>query len=1002
MSELKDDLLALRLAAQSMPSPEIIRSVLKLIANGDPYDKLFFETLDDPSWLPVLDHCGYFSNLPGLQSMPDGRKYYPFHLPFFGLTRLAAKAPHAVASILSKLELPENPTVGDQILRCVASIREPTCIPVLHPLLVQLGANPSRSSWIWIHELLKYWIEIKAYSDVLVVLNSYLQASANSISERSPASDEWMLQQVDGEALNLLTPLYPQQITAIVFNALMRYAEQGKTKIRRDKNPKESVEENDLGADYMSSFAVEDFKIQARHQSFEVILAHRLYLASEHIFRDGNAEKVEMLDQLLRSNAWELFSRLRWQLYVDFPEFSLSRARKDVLEQIPHLNRIEFEHYHEFARLLHEFSTRNKNEFLTKDEVTRFFDSILSGPIDKSGERIKDAYKENFQRKQLWPISVLLNNNQAEVFRNLSGDKKTSLNSYQPIRMAHGDAHFIQHVPPRESEKIGEMTNEQLWKELNDWSSKGKNPDQKSWWVQEDYGAFAKKFAELIESDPSRFLPETKWWENLKRPEPLFEPLSRAIERIQRKPNDQKRDFNAVLPTSNDWMNWFGLSKWIISQSSIIQKSKENSENATVDRYGRGDWYWPRTVVSNFLTAAIQSDLDEVTPFIVDAGRLLRDLAEAEDSGLHGLENNLMEEWLTTAINTVRGHAVEGILKLALRQKNTEKEIEPWIFEFICSRLNLLDESPAIFALVGANLRFCVYLFGERLKQSQNILFPQNRPEHERAAIVAHFCFDHPMTGILETFPDFLRRALVILEAVVAEKDSVQEKDKPRDFALQVGVHICFYSWNNALSNTDSEKLLDRFFAIARAETRASVIRQIAWIFERTERDQSTDESKSIYQRVICLWERRYGQIVEAIDIGKAPLEKYETELASFLNWIVCECFAFEWRFKYAMQAIGMLKKMPDVFHLLDKLQEWNESAPERNKQSLQILVAILSRPNDQLRWQIQFKKLAPLLIRGMDGDSEAQRYAKKCQDLLLKMGLFDFLDLSAVTESMK
>ncbi len=357
-----------------------------------------------------------------------------------------------------------------------------------------------------------------------------------------------------------------------------------------------------------------------------------------------------------------------------------------------------------------------------------------------------------------------------------------------------------------------------------------------------------------MENKPHRFLPETKWWKNLKRPEPLFEPLIRATERFQKKPSGQKKDFNAKLPTANDWMNWFGLSKWIVLQSRIAHSKKGSSENATEDRYGRGDWYWPRIVVANFLTATIQCDLDEVTPFIEDAGQLLKELAEAEDSGLQGLENNLMEEWLTTAINTVRGHAVEGILKLALRQKNTEQEIQPWIFDFICSRLNLPDESPAIFALVGANLRLCVYLFGERLKNSSKILFPQNRPVNERAAIVAHFCFDHPMTGILETFPDFLVRTLAVLEAVVAETDSVNGKKKPRDFALQVGVHICFYNWNGALSGADSEKALDRFFAVARAETRASVIRQIAWIFEKTESDQSKDDSKSIYQRVMRLW----------------------------------------------------------------------------------------------------------------------------------------------------
>src|ERR1039457_6718441 len=122
MSNLHDQLSVLKAAATLMPPPDKIAAILDQISTGDPFDRLFFESIDDPSWLPILDRCGYFSNLPSIKTMSDGKQYYPYHLPLFGLARLAVKAPQAVTSILSKLELPENPTVGDQVLRCVASI----------------------------------------------------------------------------------------------------------------------------------------------------------------------------------------------------------------------------------------------------------------------------------------------------------------------------------------------------------------------------------------------------------------------------------------------------------------------------------------------------------------------------------------------------------------------------------------------------------------------------------------------------------------------------------------------------------------------------------------------------------------------------------------------------------------------------------------------------------------------------------------------------------------
>lgn len=52
---------------------------------------------------------------------------------------------------------------------------------------------------------------------------------------------------------------------------------------------------------------------------------------------------------------------------------------------------------------------------------------------------------------------------------------------------------------------------------------------------------------------------------------------------------------------------------------------------------------------------------------------------------------NSFNDWLRTAINSIRGHAIEALLNLALRQKNAGKEIEPWIFELIRTRLELAN-----------------------------------------------------------------------------------------------------------------------------------------------------------------------------------------------------------------------------------------------------------------------------------------------------------------------
>ncbi len=81
----------------------------------------------------------------------------------------------------------------------------------------------------------------------------------------------------------------------------------------------------------------------------------RLFLAAQQIYLQGDPAAIDRLDRLLRSNPWQLFRRLRWQLYADFPSLTLNRARADALQRIPYLNEIDYSrgsHDYEFAQLL--------------------------------------------------------------------------------------------------------------------------------------------------------------------------------------------------------------------------------------------------------------------------------------------------------------------------------------------------------------------------------------------------------------------------------------------------------------------------------------------------------------------------------------------------------------------------------------------------------------------------------------------------------------------------
>ena len=430
-------------------------------------------------------------------------------MPFVVLTRLARTAPRAVTDILKTLHLPDNPYVGDQVLQCMAKIRDPACIKQLGPLIAQLSENPARTSWLWIEELFKSWLDLGVFEEVFALTQGCLnRAIDSSVNQFASDSNVWLVKQVDEKFLANLALQRPFEVVTVLFYALCSWADQE----RRKHN------ESELSDDAPFAYWQEDFKTPPpAYRGVEATLAVRLFSAAEQIYRKGDPPAIDELDKLLSSHPWQLFRRLRWQLYADFPALSLHRARVEVLTRMPFLNEIDYSrgsHDYEFAQLLTSHVKQHGSAFLSPEEVAEFATTVLKGPTRKDGKPVED-YREVFCRKQLWPIASLLQGEQLVVYRAFAEDSNgMDIRSYKPFHSGGVVGREVVSAFPPEADKLGSMEAKTLWNFLNTWQPTI-NYAQPGRWVAEDIVALGTRFAELAEQRSDQFRPETKWWKNI-------------------------------------------------------------------------------------------------------------------------------------------------------------------------------------------------------------------------------------------------------------------------------------------------------------------------------------------------------------------------------------------------------------------------------------------------------------------------------------------------------
>lgn len=980
---LIDNLRWLKTAAHSFSETTDVPKCFALVREGNPYDQMFFGELSDPQWLPALSGAGFFSRLPTPTVTSTGVQY-PRHLPLFGLSKVATAAPEKVTLILEGLDLPNNPAICDQVMLVIDAITDASMATRLVPVLRRLIEMPSSSSLLSLDDILVRWLRADALESCGEVISAYFMAEAKNTLEAPARSSEWQIDEIDQKVVAPLGEKQPIEVAERVFVALSAWAKNERLRIAKDPSYSAQDSENDPDDSYPPTYWLEEFGTRnIGGHDLEDTLAQRLYLIGRNILGTGDPLRISRFDALLRQEKWHLFRRLRCQLYADHPALTLAFARQEALQRIPSLHLAIRRHSFEFASMLQAHSRHHGSKFLDAKEVAAFANAVLAGPVTERGE-VDENYRDRFRRLQLYPIRALLSGDLLTRFNKLStATTDVPLESFKPFSSG-GGARTIEQVAPALAAEMGRMSDVELWTFLNEWHPSTDASRGHEWWVEEDVGALADKFAQLLQTSPDRFTPESQWWQNLKRPVFLRKPLELATPRLARQQSEKEAP---IKPSNAEWRNWFGLARWITAQTPT-----DDLEGGTEGRDEEPEWNYAKIVVVSFLKAAVRSDVQIPEAFRDEVGLLLRKLIDDPDYTLQKAEKSWMGDWLTTAINSVRGTAVETLLDLGLLQEKREKAIgsRKWIFDLIASRLRRNDESPAIFAILGARLRLAVHLFRDYWKDKTDLLLPPHQHDHRAALVMSHIRYDNPMSAVIEALPGLPTEALRCLEKIPREGNW---NDRPHgDFGSRLGTHLGFYYWNDLFKEQAvADQTLAHFFEIASPQSRSATITQIGRIFEKSLPDE---EHVELHPRVMKLWDRRFSQIEAALDLKPDSIGGFRDEVGAFLGWLRCECFPLGWRYECVQRALGRLDKVPSVYLFIETLENLS-SSNESLEVAIRVLHALMGKASDELRWSYRDDKVKAILKRGFaSADPSISQLTLEIQESLLRQGFLTYLEI--------
>jgi len=535
------------------------------------------------------------------------------------------------------------------------------------------------------------------------------------------------------------------------------------------------------------------------------------------------------------------------------------------------------------------------------------------------------------------------------------------MSDYFRYRRGSHEASFIPDKSPITINELKAKSNEELLSFLNSWKSASQENDFNA----PNASGLAKVFSEILKEQPDRLL-ELADQMTISNPTCLRDYFYFLVERAKQK---------QLLP----WEKIFRLCQWVVEQPKPRTKPDQNNW-----RSGEPDFAACRQAIANLFQHG-SYDYPNAMPFELreNCFFIIKQLCTDDDLRLEG--ESFGRDFLTQAINSVRGEAVHALVDHALwikRHLNLATHgmaKMPEVQQLLEDRLNPSNEtSLAVHAVFGLLAPWLCHLDDEWFASVQSKIFPVEPELSERwfAAWKTFVSWNQPNTQMFKVLKREYEVAIRRLELLRKDEESHHSA------ADALGEHLITFYWWKLFPLSGDSSLLEAYLTLAKPKERAHVINYVGRAMEN-----SKELPKDVETLIMVYWRYRLETIKKEQDY-----EGSSEELSAFVWWFGSGKLNVLWCLKQLEELLAFTPLVHETYSLLEDLAKCAPTYPVEAATCLHLIVSKIDRDRYLYLDEKHVKEIVNAAIQSKAAD--AVKIAEATLDDLLRLGRFEYKEL--------
>ena len=947
--------------------------------------KYFFSRLENPLWLKPLTKRNCFKSPPKTQRFNDGTVIYPYWHEIQYLKNVCRDAADEVVKLLINLPDTDNPVVYDGILDIALQLPIEYSVKLKDKILEYAGMEHQFRAYRYA-KLLERWTKENQTSAALELAKILVKFAPDPQSEskqkrriENPMDSNTLLEpsprMLPGEYRDImlkgilpLTESDPYKVACILIDTTANMIS-----LRRHK------QDLDKQDDISESWCPRLQGTIENSETPEETLVQTLTFACEKVFEKKH-KKIGSLDNILRKQQWKIFKRLRHHLYAQNPNQQIKSWILELILNPEYYN--QWKHSYEFRLMIQHACEHFGDTFLTQEERTRIFETILAGPSKANyqewlmrwlGQEYTEEgfleYKRLRHRIQLAPFAPVLFGKYKTRLQKLETEVTHRIfdEDYLPSKAKITEL-SVSKLSPRSSEDITNLSDEVLLDYINKWEDEDKLLEGNKL-VEIDIealaNAFQTVFRESIMPDANRL---KFWMENRKR---IERPIYVRVMIYAMQANVKAKNFDKLD-------EWLRFSEWILSHpdrehNRDYKQGDESRENQ--------NWTNARRAIGDFIGVCLEKDIDVPITAREKLARILEMFCTQYDWNLD--ENNprglYRKDPLTEGINNTRSRALDNLVKFGFWLRKHEPQCEVHEVTTLFAKRFSSETgyllTPPEYAILGKNY-LSIYNFNKKWAIAhKSDFFPQKKLREWVAAFSSFVLCNGASKPIFKIFQDDFDFALQHL-------DEIKNRDRGGHEPIDIlGDRLfTYYLWETYPLNGE-KSLLERFYQRTdeKREHWANLFNSIGHRL----RNSGKNLNQNMKDRIIAFFEWRLEQ-------------EEPTELRHFTIWLQAECLETKWRLKSYSKVIDVCKAEDcEVEDWEIYLKELCQMLPKYTAEVVECFFKLTSDIRNKNIY-IQTEEANTILKSGLNSrDPVVSENAKRALNNLLRADKLEFMDLA-------